>query len=242
MAATAIVIGVGASTGVGGALCRRFAREGLHVLVGGRTAEKLDVVVEAIRADGGAATPCVIDATKGADIARIFDDAETAGGVPELVVYNAGNNMFRPLLEMTDEWFEEVWRIGCFGGFLTARESAKRMAPLGRGSVLFTGATASVRAKPPFTAFASAKAGLRAIAQGMAREFGPQGIHVGHVIVDGVIDGDYVNERMPAIKERLGADGMLQVDDIAGVFWGLHTQPRSTWTHELDIRPYKETF
>lgn len=242
MAGTAIVIGVGATTGVGGALCRRFAREGLHVLAGGRTQEKLDAVVESVKAEGGEATACVIDATQGADIARIFDAAESAGGIPELVAYNAGNNMFRPLLEMTDEWFEEVWRIGCFGGFLTGREAARRMVPAGGGSLLFTGATASVRARPPFTAFASAKAGLRAIAQGMAREFGPQGLHVGHVIVDGVIDGDYVNERMPAIKERLGAEGMLQVEDIAGVFWGLHTQPRSTWTHELDIRPFKENF
>ncbi|MGI9432469.1 MAG: SDR family NAD(P)-dependent oxidoreductase, partial [Myxococcota bacterium] len=203
MAGTAIVVGVGANTGVGGALCRRFASEGLHVLVGGRTKAKLDGVVAAVEKAGGAATPVVIDATRSDDIARLFDAAEAAGGVPDLVVYNAGNNMFRPLLEMSDEFFEEVWRIGCFGGFLTGREAAKRMVPNGGGSLLFTGATASLRARPPFTAFASAKAALRAVAHGIAREFGPQGLHVGHVIVDGVIDGDYVNERMPAIKERL---------------------------------------
>lgn len=239
---TAIVIGVGAETGVGGALCRRFAREGLHVLVGGRTPEKIETLAESLRKDGGQATPVRIDATDAADIARIFDAAEQAGGVPELVVYNAGNNMFSPLLDMTDEFFESCWRICCFGGFLTGREAAKRMVPAGGGSLLFTGATASVRARPPFTAFASAKAGLRAVAHGMAREFGTQGLHVGHVVIDGVIDGDYVNERMPVIKERLGAEGMLQVDDIAGAFWMLHTQPKSTWTLELDVRPFKESF
>lgn len=241
MPATAIVIGVGASTGVGGALCRRFAREGLHVLVGGRTPEKIEKVADEVRAAGGSATAVAIDATKAEDIARIFDAAEQAGGAPELVVYNAGNNQFSPLLEMTDEFFEQVWRIGCFGGFLTGREAARRMLPAG-GSLLFTGATASLRARPPFTAFASAKAALRAVAHGMAREFGPQGLHVGHVVIDGVIDGDMVNERIPQIKERLGSDGMLQVDDIASVFWSLHVQPRSTWTLELDIRPFKETF
>ncbi len=242
MTATAIVIGVGASTGVGGALCRRFAREGLHVVVGGRTPEKIEKLADELRTAGGEATAVAIDATKADDVARLFDAAEAAGSVPELVVYNAGNNQFRPLLDMTDEFFEEVWRIGCFGGFLAGREAAKRMVPAGGGSLLFTGATASVRARPPFTAFASAKAALRAVAHGMAREFGPQGLHVGHVVIDGVIDGDYVNERIPQIKERLGAEGMLQVDDIAGVFWSLHVQPRSTWTLELDVRPFKETF
>lgn len=242
MTATAIVIGVGASTGVGGALCRRFAREGLHVVVGGRTPEKIEKLADELRTAGGEATAVAIDATNADDVARLFDAAEAAGSVPELVVYNAGNNQFRPLLDMTDEFFEEVWRIGCFGGFLAGREAAKRMVPAGGGSLLFTGATASVRARPPFTAFASAKAALRAVAHGMAREFGPQGLHVGHVVIDGVIDGDYVNERIPQIKERLGAEGMLQVDDIAGVFWSLHVQPRSTWTLELDVRPFKETF
>ncbi|MCP5055153.1 MAG: SDR family NAD(P)-dependent oxidoreductase [bacterium] len=239
---TAIVIGVGAETGVGGALCRRFASEGLHVLVGGRTPAKIEAAAESLRQQGGQATAVQIDATKSSDIARIFDAAEEAGGVPELVVYNAGNNQFSGLLDMSDEFFEQVWRVCCFGGFLTGREAAKRMPPAGGGSLLFTGATASMRARPPFTAFASAKAALRGVAHGIAREFGPQGLHVGHVVIDGVIDGDMVNERMPVIKERLGAEGMLQVDDIAATFWMLHTQPKSTWTLELDIRPFKEGF
>lgn len=242
MSGTAIVIGVGAENGVGGALCRRIGRGGLHVLVGGRTREKIERVAAGVRSAGGQATPVVMDATRSADVERIFDAAEEAGSVPELVVYNAGNNQFSPLLEMSDAFFEDLWRLCCFGGFLTGREAARRMVPASGGSLLFTGATASLRARPPFTAFASAKAALRAVAHGMAREFGAQGLHVGHVVIDGVIDGDMVNGRMPVIKERLGAEGMLQVDEIADAFWMLHCQPKSTWTLELDLRPFKESF
>jgi NAD(P)-dependent dehydrogenase (short-subunit alcohol dehydrogenase family) len=239
---TAIVAGVGASQGLGGALCRRFAREGLHVVFGGRTPEKLERLASELRAAGGACTPLAADLTRAADVAKLFDAAEAAGGVPKLVVYNAGNASFRPLLEADDAFFEEVWRIGCFAGFLTGREAARRMLPAGGGSLIFTGATASLRARPPFTAFAAAKAALRAVAHGMAREFGPQGLHVGHVIVDGVIDGEMINARAPALKERLGEDGMLGVDAIADAYWMLHRQPRSAWTLELDLRPYKESF
>ena len=238
---TAIVLGVGASQGVGGALCRRFAREGLHVLAAGRTQAKLDAVAQEIRQAGFRATPVVADATRPADIAKLFDDAELAGGPPALAVYNAGNATIRPFLETDDALFEQVWRIGCFGGFVFGREAAQRMLKRG-GTVIFTGATASLRARPPFTAFASAKAALRAIAHGMAREFGPKGLHVGHVIIDGAIDGDQLNSRAPQLKERLGDDGMLGVDSIADAYWMLHTQQRSAWTLELDLRPYKESF
>jgi NAD(P)-dependent dehydrogenase (short-subunit alcohol dehydrogenase family) len=236
---TAIVIGVGAERGVGAALCRRFAAEGLPVVVGGRTGEKIERVVGAIRDRGGSAVAVAMDATRAEDVARIFDAAE---GAPELVVYNAGNNQFRPLLEMDDAFFEEVWRLCCFGGFLTGREAARRMLPNGGGSLIFTGATASLRARPPFTAFASAKAALRALAHGMAREGGSQGLHVGHVIIDGVIDGEQVNSRFPQFKDRLGEDGMLSVDAIADAYWALHRQHRSAWTLELDLRPFRETF
>ena len=131
---------------------------------------------------------------------------------------------------------------GGMGGFLTGREAARRMIPAGGGTLIFTGATASIRARPPFTAFASAKAALRAVAQGMAREFGAQGLHVAHSIIDGVIDGEIVNTRFPQIKESLGEDGMLSPDAIADAYWSLHTQDRTAWTHELDLRPYKEQF
>lgn len=242
MAGSAVVIGVGASEGLGAALCRRFAREGLHVAVGGRTREKVEGVAAEIEAAGGAATPVAMDATVAADVARIFDAATAAAGVPRLVAYNAGNNQFRPLLEMDDAFFEELWRLCCFGGFLTGREAARRMPGNGGGSLLFTGATASIRARPPFTAFASAKAALRALAHGMAREFGPQGLHVGHVIIDGVIGGDMVKGRFPQIIESLGEDGVLGIEAIADAFWMLHMQDRTAWTLELDLRPYKEKF
>jgi NAD(P)-dependent dehydrogenase (short-subunit alcohol dehydrogenase family) len=238
---TAVVIGVGASQGLGAALCRRFAREGLHVLAAGRTEAKLDRVAEEIRAAGGRATPVVADATRGDEVAKLFDAAEAAGGAPALAVYNAGNASFRPFLEIDDAFFEQAWRLGCFGGFLFGREAARRMLDSG-GTLIFTGATASLRARPPFTAFASAKAALRAVAHGMAREFGPKGLHVAHVVIDGAIDGDQVNSRVPQLRERLGADGMLGVDAIADAYWMLHVQPRSAWTLELDLRPYKESF
>jgi NAD(P)-dependent dehydrogenase (short-subunit alcohol dehydrogenase family) len=238
---TAVVIGVGASQGVGGALCRRFAREGLHVFAAGRTQAKLERLAGELRAAGGRVTPVVADVTRADDVAKLFDAAESAGGVPALVVYNAGNATLRPLLDTDDALFEQVWRIGCFGGFLCGREAARRMLSKG-GTLIFTGATASLRARPPFTAFASAKAALRALAHGLAREFGPKGLHVAHVVIDGVIDGDVVNARAPQLKERLGEDGMLAVDAIADAYWMLHTQPRSAWTLELDLRPYKESF
>ena len=239
---TALVIGVGAERGVGGALCRRFAEEGLHVVAAGRTEQKVARVAESLRAEGLQASHVVGDATTAAGIADCFDAAERAGGVPRLVVYNVGNNRMSPLVEMTDEFFESLWRVCCFGGFLTGREAARRMVPAGGGTLLFTGATASLRARPPFTAFASAKAALRAVAHGMAREFGSQGLHVGHVVIDGVIDGDVVNTRLPQVKERLGAEGMLQPAAIAEAYWMLHRQPRSAWTLELDLRPDRETF
>ena len=174
-------------------------------------------------------------------VSNFFDAAEELGGPPELVVYNAGNNRFRPLLEMDDAFFEDLWRLCCFGGFLTGREAARRMLPAG-GTLIFTGATASIRARPPFTAFASAKAALRALAHGMAREFGPRGLHVGHVIIDGGIDGAQLNRRFPQFKESRGEDGMLGIEAIADAYWHLHTQHRSAWTLELDLRPFKESF
>jgi NAD(P)-dependent dehydrogenase (short-subunit alcohol dehydrogenase family) len=225
MAKAGVVIGAGAAEGLGGALVRRMAREGLPTFVAGRTREKLDALVDAV---GKGAHAVQMDCTQEADVVRLFDTVEKqTGSPPELVVYNAGNNRFSALLDMT---------------FLVGREAARRMVPAGGGTLIYTGATASIRARPPFTAFASAKAAERAVAHGIAREFGAQGLHVGHVIVDGVIDGDQVNSRMPQIKERLGADGMLNVDSMADAFWALHAQEKSAWTLELDIRPYKEQF
>ncbi len=237
----AVIVGVGPSAGLGAALGRRFAREGLTVLLGGRTEANLAAVAEEIRAAGGRAEPVVMDATVEADAKRLFDAAAAAGRT-ELVVYNAGNNMRRTLSEMDAAYFEDAWRVCCLGGFLVGQEAVRRLAASGGGSIIFTGATASLRARPPFTAFAAGKAALRALAQGMAREFGPAGIHVGHVIVDGMIAGDKVLTRFPEAAEKKGQEGLLSIDAIADAFWFLHRQQRSAWTHELDLRPFKEAF
>ena len=243
MARAAVVIGAGASAGVGGALCRRFAVEGLHVFAAGRTLKKIDGLCSEITASGGKATAVPTDCTVHGDVVRLFDAVERESGAPpEFVAYNAGNNRFSPLLDMTNDFFEDLWRVCAFGAFLAGREAAKRMIPAGGGTPVFTGATASIRARPPFTAFASAKAAERGVAHGMAREFGPQGLHVAHVIIDGGINGDQLNSRFPQFKEQRGADGMLNVDSIADAYWTLHTQEKTAWTLELDLRPYKEQF
>jgi NAD(P)-dependent dehydrogenase (short-subunit alcohol dehydrogenase family) len=238
-----IVIGVGASAGLGAALCRRFGREGMHVFPAGRTAERIEAAAAEVRALGGSATPVITDATRPESVTAIFERVEReTGAPPRVVLYNAGNNAFAPLSEMSDAFFEELWRVCCFGAFLVGREVARRLPPRGEGTVIFTGATASLRARPPFTAFASAKAAERALAAGMARELGPMGIHVAHVIVDGIIDGEQVASRFPQLIEERGPDGVLSPDHIADAFFALHAQPRSAWSFELDLRPYKESF
>jgi len=243
MSEGAIVVGVGASAGLGAALCRRFGREGLHVFPAGRTEARIEAIAQEVRGEGGTATAVATDTTQPGEVASLFDRVEhETGAPPRVVLYNAGNNRFSALADMSEAFFEDLWRLGCFGGFLVGRECARRLPATGRGSVLFTGATASIRARPPFTAFASAKAALRALAAGMARELGPKGIHVGHVIIDGIIGGEQVASRFPQLIEERGPDGVLAPDEIAESFWCLHVQPRSTWTFELDLRPYKEPF
>jgi NAD(P)-dependent dehydrogenase (short-subunit alcohol dehydrogenase family) len=244
-APTAVVVGVGAERGLGAALCRRFAAEGYHLLVAGRTHEKIGRVVQTIRQTGGSAESMVVDTTREDDVVRLFDRALSPGEGREpssLVVFNAGNNQRIDFRELTAAQFEDFWRVGCFGGFLVGREAARRLAPLGRGTVIFTGASASLRGKPGFAHFAAAKAGLRMIAQSMAREYGPLGIHVAHVVVDGAIDGDRIRNRMPALIKERGEDGLLGIDAIADIYWVIHRQPRSAWTLEVDLRPFKEAF
>ena len=245
---TALVMGVGASRGIGGACARRFAAEGLAVVVAGRTRDRLDAIVAEISAAGGRAHAVVADATRPADVVRLFDETARLAGVPDLVVYNAGNNRFSPLTEMDEAVFEDLWRLCAYGGFLVGRETARRVLPAGEGvretqaSLIFTGATASIRARPPFTGFASAKAAERALAHGMAREFGPRGLHVGHAIIDGGVDGDQLNTRFPQYREMRGEQGLLDPDAVADAYWGLHMQAPTAWTLELDLRPYKEQF
>jgi NAD(P)-dependent dehydrogenase (short-subunit alcohol dehydrogenase family) len=239
---TAIVVGVGSEQGLGAALARRFAAEGHRVIVSGRTEAKVAKVVRAIVDRGGNAEAFTADATIESDVVALFDFAQASSHALDLVVFNAGNNVRHDFRTMPAELFEQTWRVATFGGFLVGREAARRLAPSGKGSIIFTGATASLRGKPPFTAFASAKAALRSLAQSMAREFGPLGIHVAHVVIDGGIDGEKLNSAVPQIKEMRGADGLLNIDAIADAYWHLHTQHPSAWTHELDLRPFKEAF
>jgi NAD(P)-dependent dehydrogenase (short-subunit alcohol dehydrogenase family) len=242
---TAVVVGVGAELGLGAALCRRFAAGGYHVLAAGRTAAKVEQVAKSVEIAGGSAEPIAIDATVEADVVRLFDRAMAPGAgrdPADLVAFNAGINQKIDLRELSAKDFEEFWRIGCFGGFLVGREAARRLVPLGRGTVLFTGASASLRGKPGFAHFSAAKAGLRMIAQSMAREYGPMGIHVAHVVIDGGINGHRLISRRPeSVKER-GEDGLLGIDAIAETYWHIHRQPRSAWAQEIDLRPYKEPF
>jgi NAD(P)-dependent dehydrogenase (short-subunit alcohol dehydrogenase family) len=243
--ATAIVVGVGAERGLGAALCRRFAMEGYHVLVAGRTSSKIEQVVRTIVTAGGSSEPILADTTSEQDVARLFDRAMAPGpgrSPADLIVYNAGNNRKLDFRETSAEMFEDFWRVGCLGGFLVGRETARRLVPLGRGTLIFTGASASLRGKPGFAHFAAAKAGLRAIAQSMAREYGPHGLHVAHVVIDGGIDGERLRRRLPRSVEERGEDGLLAIDAIAEAYWRLHRQPRSAWTHEIDLRPFKESF
>jgi NAD(P)-dependent dehydrogenase (short-subunit alcohol dehydrogenase family) len=241
----AVVVGVGAERGLGAALCRRFATEGHHVLVAGRSPDKIEQVVRAIHANGGSAEPVPADTTREEDVVRLFDRAMSPGAgldAVDLVAYNAGNNRKLDFRELSAEMFEEFWRVGCFGGFLVGREAARRLVPLGRGTVLFTGASGSMRGKPGFAHFAAAKAGLRMISQSMAREYGPLGIHVAHVVIDGGIDGDRLRRGRPQIVEERGEDGLLGIEAIAETYWHLYRQPRSAWAQEIDLRPYKEPF
>jgi len=242
--AKAVVVGVGAEDGLGAAISRCYAANGRHVLIAGRTLAKVEKVASAIRRDGGRATAHAVDTTQEEDVVRLFDAAMTndEGGPADLVTYNVGQNQKIDFRQMEVSAFESFWRVNTLGGFLVGREAARRFVPLGRGSVFFTGATGSLRGMPGFAHFGASKAGLRMISQSMAREFGPLGIHVAHVIVDGAIEGDRVRSLFPGIFEQLGENGALNTKAIAETYWQLHLQHPSAWTHELDVRPFKEKF
>lgn len=236
---TAIVIGVGPDRGLGGQLCRRFAAEGLHVLVAGRTRDNLDAIVQTIGKEGGSAEAVVSDATSEADTTALF---EAAGDDLTLAIYNAGNNTPGKIAEMEADYFEQSWRVCCFGGFLFGREAVRRMQPRGGGTVLFTGASASLRGRSNFGAFNSSKGALRNLAQALAKEVGPEGIHVGHVVVDGPIGGDKIQTLFPQYAERLGEEGMISIEGIVDGYVFLYKQPRRAWTFEIDVRTSKESW
>lgn len=237
----AVIIGVGPENGMGASLCRRFAATGYHVVVAGRTAEKIELVASSIRSSDGQATAVVCDATQADTLEELFATASGIGQV-SLAIYNAGNNMPGDFLTMEADFFERCWRIACFGGFLFSQLALKHMAPNNEGTLLFTGASASMRGKPFFSAFTAAKAGLRALAQSLAREFGPQGIHVAHVVIDGAIDGDRINKGRPEVAEALGKDGLVDMEGIVDIYEMLERQPKRAWTHEIDVRTSTENF
>jgi NAD(P)-dependent dehydrogenase (short-subunit alcohol dehydrogenase family) len=240
----AVVVGVGAEEGLGAALCRRFGRENYHVVVAGRTPARIEAVARAITASGGSAEAVETDATREDDVVRLFERAAGSAtyGPLDLVVSNAGNNRPIDFLKLTAAQFEDFWRVGCFSGFLVGREAARHLVPAGRGTILFTGASASLRGKPGYAHFSAAKAGLRMLSQSMAREYGPRGIHVAHVVIDGGIAGARLKTARPQIVDERGVDGLLNIDAIAETYWQIHRQHPSAWTQEVDLRPFKEPF
>ncbi|MNF49155.1 Glucose 1-dehydrogenase [compost metagenome] len=235
-----VVLVVGAGDATGSAIAKRFAQEGLIACVTRRSADKLQPLVDAIKANGGEAHGFACDARKEEDVIALVDQIESQIGPIEAFVFNIGANVPCSILEETARKYFKIWEMACFSGFLNAREVAKRMATRQRGTILFTGATAGLRGAAGFAAFAGAKHGIRALAQSMARELGPMNIHVAHVVVDGAIDTDFIRESFPdkyALKDQ---DGILDPAHIAENYWYLHSQPRDAWTFELDLRPWNE--
>ncbi len=246
MTPTPVALVIGAGDATGGAIARRFAREGYAACVTRRSLDRLQDLLAAIRAEGGVAHGFASDARKEEEVLALIETIESTIGPIEVLVFNIGANAPSSILQESARKYFKIWEMACFSGFLNGREVARRM--LGRSSaqrrqtILFTGATASLRGSANFAAFAGAKHALRALAQSMARELAPQGIHVAHVVVDGAIDTAFIRDNFPqryALKEQ---DGILNPDHIADQYWALHCQPRDAWTHELDLRPWLEKF
>lgn len=234
----ALVIGAGDSTG--SAIAARFAKEGFVACLNRRSADKLQPAIDAIRAAGGQAYGFGSDARKEEEVVALVDRIEKEHGPIEVLVFNIGANVPCSILEETARKYFKIWEMACFSGFLNAREVAKRMVERGRGTILFTGATAGIRGSANFAAFAGAKHALRALAQSMARELGPRNIHVAHVVVDGAIDTEFIRTNFPERYALKDEGGILNPEHIAENYWYLHQQPRDAWTFELDLRPYME--
>ncbi|AIS12030.1 Short-chain dehydrogenase [Pseudomonas chlororaphis subsp. aurantiaca] len=235
-----VVLVVGAGDATGGAIAKRFAREGLVACVTRRSADKLQPLVEAIQQSGGEAHGFACDARKEEEVTALIEQIESEIGPIEALVFNIGANVPCSILEETARKYFKIWEMACFSGFLNAREVAKRMVTRKRGTILFTGATAGLRGAAGFAAFAGAKHGIRALAQSMARELGPLNIHVAHVVVDGAIDTDFIRNSFPEKYALKDEDGILNPEHIADNYWHLHSQPRDAWTFELDLRPWNE--
>jgi NAD(P)-dependent dehydrogenase (short-subunit alcohol dehydrogenase family) len=236
------IVGAGAIQGAGGAIARRLAAGGMRVVVTGRTPQKVDAIVTDIMQRGGVAIAAPADAGSDEGLQPALDIVRKEGGL-KVAIYNAGGSQWRSSpLDMDTAFFEDVWRTNCLGGFIVAREATRLMLERDGGALLFTGSISGVIARPKFAAYAAAKFGQRAVAQAFAREYGPKNIHVANIIVGGPIDGDRLNHAFPHAKEKRPVDGMVNIDTIAETFWQVLTQPRHGWTHEIDLRPYCETF
>jgi NAD(P)-dependent dehydrogenase (short-subunit alcohol dehydrogenase family) len=236
-----LIAGVGASHGLGAAIARRFAAGGYPVMIAGRNAEKLAATAAELASADAKVAHVVGDVSKPADVARFIESAQKLAPLA-MAVHNAGSNRPTPFLKVTEERFESHWREHALGGFHLAQAAIPALLARGGGTLVFTGASGSLRGKANFAPFAAAKAALRALAQSVAREFGPQGIHVGHVVIDGGIGGDRLLSLRPQLKEDRGPDGLLNIAAIAEAYWVLHHQHRSAWTLELDLRPWAESF
>ena len=235
-----LVLGVGPEQGLGVALCKKFAEEGFRVFGCGRNIENMKAL-DKLSVENGSIEGMVADVTNPGDVSKLFEEIDKTQTVLKSVIYNAGNNNASPFLEMDLAFFQDLWEVCAKGAFLISQQAIPRLVNEG-GSIIFTGATASIRSRPPFTAFAAAKSAERSLAQGLAKEFGPQGIHVAHVIIDGIIDGDKVNLRFPEFANSKGEDGKLNIESIAENFVMLHNQKRSTWSFEIDLRPWSENW
>ena len=232
---TAVIIGVGPEKGLGAALCERFSALGTHVFVAGRTQSKLDAVVATIEASGGNATAHVIDCTSETQMIELFEAAVITGPI-DVAIYNVGNNFPGRIVDMEANYFEEAWKACCFGGFLFGREAVRRMQPNQSGTILFTGASASLRGRAGFSAFNASKAALRTLAQAMAKEVGREGIHVGHVVIDGLINGEKANVNFKDYADKLGNEGMISIRGIVDAYEFLYKQPKTAFTFEVDLR------
>jgi len=242
MAGTVLVLGAGAPNGVGGAVSATFAAAGHRVVVAGRAQEKIDQTAIAIRNAGGEADALACDVTSEAELDGVFEHVRKIGGPVASVIYNAGANAPIPFDEITSAQFEAFWRVGFMGGFHAAKRAMPLLARQGAGSMLFTGASASLRGKPNFAHFSAAKGALRNLSQALAREYGPKGVHVAHIVIDGVVNGERAQSLFGAYLDDLGEDGALDPAAVAEAFLMVHNQHRSAWTHELDLRPFKEAW
>jgi NAD(P)-dependent dehydrogenase (short-subunit alcohol dehydrogenase family) len=243
MADNRMALLVGAGDAIGAAVARRFARGGYKVCVARREAAKSQGLLDEAKAAGHDIRAFSVDARNEAEVQGLFARVEAEVGPLDICLFNAGSNVNKPVLETTEKLFFKAWELACYAGFLVGREAARHMAPRGGGSILFTGATASIRGGSGFAAFAAAKFGLRAVAQSMARELGPKNIHVVHLLIDAGVDSEAIHQRMRARgidAKDIAADSLTKTESIAEAYWFAHHQARDGWTHELDLRPFVE--